>query len=109
MEGEEEQRAQVERAQSPPAAAATNNAGHEDAELVSSAASSAREPAQQQGEVQSSEWRGLGSFSRALVGVGDTADLLLPLLPDADMEYLHVAANVKVHAITSCNKQKGNK
>jgi hypothetical protein len=42
-----------------------------------------------------SSWAGLGSFSTALVGVGDGNSLVLPVLPDSDIEYLNVAANLK--------------
>jgi hypothetical protein len=48
------------------------------------------------GAASSSSWAGLGSFSTALVGVGDGNSLVLPVLPDSDIEYLNVAANLKV-------------
>jgi hypothetical protein len=42
-----------------------------------------------------SSWAGLGTFSTALVGVGDGTSLVLSVLPDSDIEYLNVAANLK--------------
>jgi hypothetical protein len=42
-----------------------------------------------------SSWAGLGTFSTALVGVGDGTNLVLSVLPDSDIEYLNVAANLK--------------